>query len=135
VNYLLDTNTCIAAMRNHPHVVRRLVSLSPGDCAISTITVYELLTGVAKCSDPVRELAKVNHLMQVIGELTFDATAAAEAAAIRARLEAQGQTIGPYDLLLAGQARSLQLTLVTHNTREFSRVVGLVIENWESLVP
>jgi tRNA(fMet)-specific endonuclease VapC len=131
VKYLLDTNTCIAAMRNHPLVVQRLASLPPSDCVISTITVYELLTGVAKCADPARELPKVERLLQIIGQTSFDTDAAAEAAEIRAVLEAQGQTIGPYDLLLAGQAQSLQLTLVTHNTREFSRVVGLALENWE----
>lgn len=135
MKYLLDTNTCIAAMRNHPLVIQQLGSLSPGDCAISTITVYELLTGVAKCADPARERPKVERLLQIVSPLSFDAAAAAEAAGIRARLEAQGQTIGPYDLLLAGQARSLQLTLVTHNTREFSRVVGLVLENWERTTP
>lgn len=117
MKYLLDTNTCIAAMRNHPQVVQHLKILSPDDCVISTITLYELLTGVAKCADPARERSKVERLLQVIGPLPFDAGAAAEAARIRAALESQGQTIGPYDLLLAGQARSLQLSLVTANTR------------------
>jgi predicted nucleic acid-binding protein len=57
VRYLLDTNTCIAAMRNDALVVTRMAALTPGDCAISTITSYELYTGIAKCADPAKELA------------------------------------------------------------------------------
>ena len=112
MRYLIDTNTCIAAMRNHPKVVQRLSAVSPDDCAISTITSYELYTGVEKCTQPVRERAKVNLLLKTVREVEFAAGAAQEAARIRAALESQGQIIGPYDLLLAGHARSLALILV-----------------------
>lgn len=102
---------------------------------ISTITAYELFTGVAKCADPPRERAKVEGLLNTVCQLPFDAAAAGEAAWIRAALEATGQTIGPYDLLLAGHALSLRLVLVTNNTAEFARVVGLALENWQAPTP
>jgi tRNA(fMet)-specific endonuclease VapC len=128
--YLLDTNTCIAAMRNHPLVVQTMASHAPGDCAISTITAYELYTGVAKCSNPGRERSKVDLLLGIVSELPFDEDAAKEAARIRAALESQGKMIGPYDVLLAGHALATGLTLVTDNSKEFTRVPGLQLENW-----
>jgi tRNA(fMet)-specific endonuclease VapC len=103
----------------------------PGDCAISTITGYELYTGVAKCANPAKERSKVELLLAVLGELPFDADAAREAARIRAALEAQGSMIGPYDVLLAGHAIAAGLTLVTDNTGEFTRVAGVSVENWK----
>ena len=62
MRYLLDTNTCIAAMRHHAPVLERLAAVAPADCAISSITTYELYTGIEKCADPAKELAKVNLL-------------------------------------------------------------------------
>lgn len=129
--YLLDTNTCIAAMRNDALVVKRLASISPGDCAISTITSYELATGVEKCANPVKEAAKVKLLLTTVGQVAFDTNAALEAGRIRGLLESQGCMIGPYDVLIAGHALSLGLVLVTGNTNEFSRVPALRIENWQ----
>jgi tRNA(fMet)-specific endonuclease VapC len=130
MRYLLDTNTCIAAMRQNPTVVRRMAAVAPSDCAISTITTYELRTGMEKCADPAKELAKVNLLLATVHELAFDASAAREAARVRANLEARGLLIGPYDLLLSGHALSTSLILVTDNIGEFSRVPALTLENW-----
>jgi tRNA(fMet)-specific endonuclease VapC len=132
MRYLLDTNTCIAVMRNHTKAVGRLAAVLPGDCGISTITAYELHTGVAKCSNPAKEEAKVNLLIQTIQQLPFEAGAAKEAGRIRALLESQGRPIGPYDILLAGQALALSLVLVSANTNEFGRVPGLILENWQA---
>jgi tRNA(fMet)-specific endonuclease VapC len=132
MRYLLDTNACIAAMRNHPKLVLRMAAVSPGDCVISAITSYELFTGVEKCSQPAKERAKVDLLLKTVPELAFEPTAAREAARIRALLESQGQPIGPYDVLLAGQALAQSLILVTANTKEFSRVPGLSLEDWQS---
>jgi tRNA(fMet)-specific endonuclease VapC len=129
---MLDTNTCIAVMRNHPTAVQRMAAVPPGDCAISTITAYELYTGVEKCSKPAKERAKVDLLLRTVHQLAFDSGAAQEAARIRALLESQGQPIGPYDVLLAGQALGGSLILVTANTREFSRVPGLTWEDWQT---
>ena len=132
LRYLLDTNTCIAAMRSHPKVVQRMAAVPPGDCAISAITGYELVTGVEKCSDPTKERAKVDLLLNTAQHLPFDFGAAEQAARIRALLESQGQPIGPYDILLAGHALSATLILVTDNTKEFSRVPALTLENWQT---
>jgi tRNA(fMet)-specific endonuclease VapC len=84
MQYLLDTNTCIAAMRNHPKVIARLATVSPADCAVSTITMFELYTGVEKCANPSRERAKVDAVVQTFPELPFDAMAALQAAWVRA---------------------------------------------------
>jgi tRNA(fMet)-specific endonuclease VapC len=130
MRFLLDTNTCIAAMRNHALVVQRMAALIPGDCAISTITSYELYT-VEKCANPAPELSKVNLLLSTVHQLSFDNQAAREAGRLRALLEAQGLMIGPYDILLAGHAITAGLILVTANTREFSRVPALSLENWQ----
>ena len=132
MQYLLDTNTCIAVMRNHPAVVGRLSAIAPGACAVSTITGYELYTGIQKCADPTRERSKVTRLLSTVQHVPFDARAAVEAARIRALLESQGQMIGPYDILLAGHALAAALCLVTHNTAEFVRVPGLLLEDWQA---
>lgn len=118
-------------MRNHPLVVQRMAARTPGDCAISAITGYELYTGVAKCARPAKERSKVDLLLAVLSELPFDADAAREAARIRAALESQGSMIGSYDVLLAGHAIAAALTLVTDNTGEFTRLAGLSVENWK----
>ena len=130
MRFLLDTNTCIAVMRHEATAIARMSAVVPMDCAISTITAYELFTGIAKCADPLREGAKVEKLLRTVHKLSFDLAAAGKAGEIRANLEARGLTIGPYDLLLAGHAVATALVLVTGNTREFSRVGGLRLENW-----
>src|SRR5262249_45903456 len=118
MRFLLDTNTCIAAMRHHTPVLQRLSAVAPADCSISSITTFELYTGIEKCADPAKELAKVNLLLATVSERVFDGHAAREAGRIRALLEAQGLMIGAYDVLLAGHARSAGLTLGTANVGE-----------------
>lgn len=130
MRYLLDTNTCIDVMRNHPNVVNRMSMVAPGDNAISTITSYELHTGVAKCASPDREQAKIDLLLRTVIEIPFDQTAAREAGRIRGLLESQGEMIGPYDVFLAAHALAAGLVLVTANTSEFQRAPGLTVENW-----
>lgn len=130
MKYLLDTNICIAAMRHKLPVVHKLSTLSPAEVGVSVITNYELHAGVEKCKDPIKERAKVELLLATVTQLMFDGTAALEAARLRALLEAKGQMIGPYDILLAGQAVANKLIFVTDNTSEFSRVPHLSLENW-----
>lgn len=127
---LLDTNTCIALMKGREKAVQQLQMLHPSDCAISTVTSYELFTGVLKCQNPVREREKVLRLMAVLRVLPFDEAAAAKAAEVRAHLESIGKVCGPYDMLLAGHALSLGLRVATNNVGEFSRVPGLQVEDW-----
>jgi tRNA(fMet)-specific endonuclease VapC len=119
-------------MRNHPKAVQHMATVPPGECAISTITAYELYTGVEKSSKPAQERAKVDLLLRTVHELAFESAAARESARIRALPESQGQVIGPYDLLLAGQALASAMTLVTANTGEFKRVPGLTLEDWKT---
>jgi tRNA(fMet)-specific endonuclease VapC len=129
--YLLDTNVCIAAMKGHALVQARLRAQSPADCGISTVTLYELHSGIVRCRQPLTEKAKVDRLIQPLSLIGFDEEAAKRTAEVRWFLEKTGQVIGPYDLMLAGTALVLGLILVTHNTHEFKRVPGLIIENWQ----
>lgn len=127
---LLDTNTCIAVMRGHERAVQRMAVLAPGDCVVSVISVFELFTGIAKCRDPERDRAKVLRLLSAVRILEFDESAAERSAQVRADLEKIGRACGPYDLLLAGHALSLGLRVATNNVGEFTRVSGLVVEDW-----
>ena len=127
---LLDTNICIAAIRGHAGIRQRLSQSVPGNCLVSTITVFELFVGVAKSRVSDREEAKVQELLSALWTAKFDGTAALYAAQVRAELERIGSPCGPYDTLLAGHALSLGASLVTGNVREFSRVGGLRVENW-----
>ncbi len=98
------------------------------------VTVFELFSGVNKCDSPSKEELKVKRLLHPLRLLPFDWDSALRSAEIRADLERKGQTIGPYDTQLAGQALALDLTFVTHNSREFSRVPDLRLEDWEQSV-
>jgi len=128
--FLLDTNTCIDLMKGHPQVVARISANLPGECLISTITSYELHTGVAKCALPEKEQAKIDLLLKTVVEQPFGPSSAREAGRIRGLLESQGNMIGPDDVLLAAQAVTSELTLVTANADEFQRVPGLSMQNW-----
>lgn len=111
-------------------MVQRLSQVAPTDCAISMVTIYELFCGAAKSQDPARERAKVDRFASAVIELPLDRASAEAAANIRAELERKGYLIGPYDLLIAGQALAGGLTLVTNNVREFQRVNGLKFSSW-----
>ena len=130
MTHLLDTDTCIGVLRQRPGMVQRLSQIAPTDCAVSMVSVYELFCGLAKAQDPAKERQKVERLLSVINELPLDRAGAEAAANLRAQLERQGTPVGPYDLLIAGQALAGGLTLVTNNVREFQRVSGLKLETW-----
>ena len=132
MSLLLDTNVCVDVLKALPKVSARMEAVSPADCAISTVTAFELLNGVRRSAQPERETRKLERFFAVVGLLPFDAAAAAQAARIRFDLESTGRKIGPYDLLIAGQALAAGLTLVTNNTREFERVDGLKLIDWRS---
>jgi tRNA(fMet)-specific endonuclease VapC len=131
VRYLLDTNVCIAAMRRNGVVLGHLAKVSPEDCAVSMISVYELLTGVGKSARPAENGRKLQRFLAEVHVLPFDFASAQRAAEVRVALESAGLVIGSYDLQIAGQALAHELICVTHNTREFSRVDGLRCEDWE----
>ncbi|HEX3625990.1 MAG TPA: type II toxin-antitoxin system VapC family toxin [Verrucomicrobiae bacterium] len=133
MTHLLDTDTCIGVLRQRPGMVQRLSLMAPSDCAISMVTVYELFCGVEKAGDSAGERQKVQRFISAIIELPLDRAAAEAAGRIRANLERQGQLIGPYDLLIAGQCLASGLTLVTNNRKEFQRVAGLKLESWSGV--
>ena len=132
IRYMLDTNACIGVINERPPVLRaRLLQVDPAEVAISQIVHYELAFGVCNSSQPQRNRANLAHFLRYMQVLDWGEEQATEAAAIRCDLKRRGQPIGPYDVLIAGHARSLQATLVTHNTGEFGRVDGLQIADWE----
>lgn len=129
--YLLDTNVCIAAMRGNLAVQHAMQSHSPHELAVSAVTLYELFSGVERCRQPKREREKIDHFLHLLHLLPYDGEAATHAAHLRWHLEQKGEMIGPYDVMLAGQALALDLILVTRNQREFRRAPGLKLEDWE----
>ena len=130
LRYLLDTNLCIRVLRDRPAAVRQRFNLEADGLSISSIVLTELLHGAAKSARPVENRNEVEKFAARLDVLPFDARAADHAADIRANLERRGQTIGAYDLLIAGHARSLGLVVVTGNLAEFERVEGLRCEDW-----
>jgi tRNA(fMet)-specific endonuclease VapC len=132
MKYLLDTNAVIAILKGEPSVLTRLRTHLPPDFGLPSIVAHELYYGAFKSQRPAGNLARVEALQFEV--VSFDAEDAQHAGEIRARLAAAGTPIGPYDALIAGQARARQLTLVTHNVREFSRVDGLLVEDWQAHV-
>jgi len=131
MHYLLDTNICIYLIKKRPpEVLERFRQHSPQDVAISTITVFELEYGVEKSQYRQRSKDALAKFLLPLNLINLDRSSAIEAAIIRAQLEKEGMPIGPYDLLIAGLARSQDMTLVTNNIKEFERVVSLHLENW-----
>lgn len=130
LRYLLDTNFCIATIRDKPAAVREAFGRHHAQMCISTVTVMELLFGVELSLQPQRNLAAVEGFIARLDVLDYDTAAAAHSAQIRAELRKAGKQIGPYDQMIAGHARSRGLVVVTNNTKEFRRVAGLRIEDW-----
>jgi tRNA(fMet)-specific endonuclease VapC len=131
MQFLLDTNICIYLIKKRPHaVLEQFRQHSPQDVAISTITFFELHYGVEKSRYRQRSEDALAKFLLPLNRIDFDCCAAKESAGIRAQLEKQGEPIGPYDLLIAGLARSRNMTLVTNNVKEFERIESLSLENW-----
>lgn len=131
MRYLLDTNTCIYIIKRSPErLMLRFKRLRVGDVGISAITVCELQFGVSNSSQPEKNQRALTEFLGPLEILDFPATASVVYGEIRTRLQRAGTPIGIYDLLLAAHALHRNLTLVTNNVREFSRVPDLRIENW-----
>jgi tRNA(fMet)-specific endonuclease VapC len=131
VSYLLDTDICIYLIKRQPKaLVQRLMTQDPAHVAISSLSLAELEYGVQKSAAVAKNREALELFTAPFEVVDFDADAARAYGAIRADLERRGKAIGGIDMLLAGQALALQATLVTNNTREFSRVRGLSVENW-----
>ena len=134
MDYLLDTNACIALINGEPDPVReRLQRATAGGARIlvSSVAVFELWYGVAKSARQEFNRRRLETFLSgPVTVLVFDEADAEIAGTIRATLEARGKPIGAYDLLMAGQAVRHDLTLVTANVSEFSRIKGLGWQDW-----
>ncbi len=130
MSFVLDTNTLIYFFKGLGNVSKNLLATPPTDIAIPSVVVYELETGIAKSSEPEKRRKQLDALLSQTNLLAFDISEAKLAARIRAELETSGNQIGPYDVLIAATAMAYGGTLVTHNRKEFSRVHGLMIEDW-----
>jgi tRNA(fMet)-specific endonuclease VapC len=129
--YMLDTDTCSYIMkRSSDLVLKRLKRVPVSDVFISVITKSELLFGVELSPRRQQDELALNAFLSYVEVLDFTDEASLHYAKIRADLKARGTMIGANDLFIAAHARSLGLTLVTNNTREFGRVRQLAIENW-----
>lgn len=129
--YLLDTNICIYAMKNiYPNLTNKLFSHDPSELFISSITVFELEYGAAKSRWGERTRQKLAMFLAPFHILPFDSGDAVIAGRLRAYLMQQGSPIGPYDIQIAAQGVRKNLTVVTHNTGEFSRVPDIRLEDW-----
>ena len=134
MNYLLDTNICIYIINKKPtSALKRIQTKRPDQVAISTITQAELEYGLTRSKFPERNRAALLQFLFPFQLLDFDQLAAVQYGTIRSYLESKGKPIGAMDLLIAAQARSRDLILVTNNEKEFRRVEGLKVENWVSI--
>ncbi len=132
MRYLLDTNTCIRYLNGRaPSIRQRLAAVRRDDVVVCSPVKAELFYGAARSRDPSRSLQRQLAFLNGFVSLPFDDQAAWVYGRIRADLAARGTPIGPNDLLIAAIALAYNVTLVTHNTSEFGRVAGLLLEDWE----
>jgi len=130
--WLLDTNAWIAYLSKRPSPVKdRVKEAGEARVLLCDVVKGELLYGAYRSARVQQNLERLEDLFSIVRSLPFDGAAARHFAEIRAHLAAQGRPIGPYDLQIAGIARSRSVTVVTHNMDEFSRVPGLLVEDWE----
>jgi tRNA(fMet)-specific endonuclease VapC len=129
--YLLDTDTCIYALKQSHGVLGTMLSKSRASIFVSVISESELRFGAAKSAVPAKNGRLVDAFLRPLQVLDFTSGDARAYAELRAGLERKGRPIGPLDTLIACQALARRLTLVTNNLREFSQVPALAVENWK----
>lgn len=128
---MLDTNICIYIIKNKPQSVReKFKCYNIGDLVLSSITVSELYYGAYKSQYVEKNLLALEHFLKPFDIVKYDLKASIEYGKIRASLEKSGQIIGGLDMLIAAHAKSLKMTLVTNNKKEFERIDGLILDNW-----
>ena len=129
--YLLDTNICIYVLKNsYPALTEKVFSFNPSFIALSSVTVFELEYGAAKSNWGEKTRQKLARFLAPFSIIPFDSDDAITAGRIRGFLEKQGTIIGPYDCQIAAQGITKGRTVVTHNTREFERIPGIILEDW-----
>ena len=129
--YLLDTNICIYALKGkYPRIAEKLLSIHPDRIKVSAVTVLELEYGAAKSKWSDRSREALRMFLSSFEILPFTEEDASLCGLLRAELAARGTPIGAYDIMIAAQGIARGLTVVTHNTGEFQRVPGIVLEDW-----
>ena len=132
MRYLLDSNALsVWARRSSTHFLSHLLTVSPTDLCISSVVEMEILFGI-ELNDQFSYLLSIQALLRELPILPFDSASALQAAKIRAQLQRMGRPIGAYDALIAATAIAHNLIVVTHNTREFSRIANLKVEDWQT---
>lgn len=128
---MLDTNICIAIIKQKPKdILKRFSAYQVGDICISSVTLAELRYGVAKSQYQEKNQVALNEFILPLEVSSFDEAAALYYGMLRATLEKQGKPIGSLDTMIGAHALSLNVTLVTNNTREFDRIAGLKLLDW-----
>lgn len=127
---MIDTNIAIYTLKNRPAKVRAAFKKHSGEMCLSSISLGELIFGAEKSAKVESNLTIIEGLAARLKVESFDAQAAMHFGQLRAELSKSGKLIGPYDMLIAGHARSMGLILVSNNLKEFDRVPGLRVENW-----
>ncbi len=130
MNYLLDTDTCVYALRGSASVREHLVAVGPSEIAISIVTLAELRYGAACSARPDDNHRAIDDFTQGISLLGIDPAITRIYGDFKANLRAKGEPLEDFDLLIAATASSLKLTLVTNNQDHFGRITGLQLENW-----
>lgn len=130
IKYMLDTNILIYTIKNKPSIVKQTFVQHIGQTCISSVALMELIYGAEKSAQAERNLRDIEGLVARLDVLPYADSAAAHSGQIRADLKQKGTPIGPYDVMIAGHARSEGLILVSNNLKEFERVDGLRVENW-----
>lgn len=130
--YLLDANICIAMMKEHTRVLSRILEVGMDSLLLCAPVKAELWFGACKSQRIAENQARLRLFFNDLPSLPFDDVAAEHFGEIRAALTRQGNPIGPYDLQIAAIARAHRLVIVTRNTREFTRVPGLMVEDWQA---
>ncbi|MDX1945743.1 MAG: type II toxin-antitoxin system VapC family toxin [Pirellulaceae bacterium] len=131
--YLLDTNTCIEYLRrSNSRLVARIEKARRRRVRLCSIVVSELYYGAHCSSDQAGNVAVIDELLETLISLQFDDRAVRNFGQLRRTLESTGSIIGPFDLQIAPIALANDLTVVTHNISEFTRVPGLAVEDGQS---
>jgi tRNA(fMet)-specific endonuclease VapC len=133
MRYLPDTNAWITLLRGRiPRFEANWASKLPSEIYLCLVVAYELRYGAERCIDPEHQHRVLDELLPKFRCLVFDQASARQCATLRRHLEMTGAVIGPHDLQIAAIALVHRCKLVTHNHREFSRVPGLDVEDWEA---
>jgi tRNA(fMet)-specific endonuclease VapC len=134
VSYLLDTNVWVNYLRRGADspIVARFQALDSSDVYSCSVVRAELIYGAFRSNNVEKNLGEVTKLLSKFQSLPFDEAAAGHSGRLRSELDTVGKRIGPYDAMIAAIALANQLTLVTHNVDEFSRISGLTVEDWQA---